>query len=294
MSPLGSRNESLSAPPTSYACSASTSELAFDFEKPEIPSAAPDPSVVIPPFILLWPPACVATAPEESDGLANNPVQSLGAALTRADASAGWASSPEGSLAFTSFAGVAAESALSSGAAPDACGSSPGAFSTVEPPDLASLGLALGKIGSTGRAGTAARDAAFAGFVGVAADVVVCEGWTEMGVVGEVDAADSEGGSCVDGVSGRGAGASTIDDFATATAVCLGAEAVLAGGSATVRASVCSAMAPCSLIGSSTSGAPVSGTLRRLLDLAARAGNGKSGLDSQGSWIDKVLLATCV
>ena len=79
--------------------------------------------------------------------------------------------------------------------------------------DLVSLGLVFGRTGRIGTAGIVARADGFPDLVGVGVPVLEeCEGWTEIGVVGEVDAAYSEGRSCVDGVSDRGRGASTMPE----------------------------------------------------------------------------------
>ena len=65
-------------------------------------------------------------------------------------------------------------------------------------------------------AGIVARADGFPDLVGVGVPAVEeWEGWTEIGVVGEVDAAYSEGRSCVDGVSDRGRCASTTPECMT-------------------------------------------------------------------------------
>lgn len=150
---------------------------------------------------------------------------------------------------------------------------------------MAALGLALGRAGTSGSAGTAVRDAGFAELVGVTTGgaAVACGVCTEIGVVGEVDVADSEGCSWLDGVSDRG-GPSMGVGFALRDA--LGVEAVAGDDSDAVLVCAWAAMsatASCWLVGSSTPSRPVSNILLRVLDFVVRCGNGSSGFDSQGS-----------
>ena len=166
--------------------------------------------------------------------------------------------------------------------------------------DLGSLGLvlALGNAGINGMAGTAVRGMAgledFVVMTFVTVDVV--GGWTELGVVGVVDAVASDGTSCVEGVSDRVDGGSIVEGFRVGEA--LGVEAatfdavvVGVGTSTSDVVSVCaswldtSAVTSCGFCGSSTFLLLLSSTGRLLLDLALFVGNGASGRESQGSWI---------
>lgn len=79
------------------------------------------------------------------------------------------------------------------------------------------------------------RGVGFPELVGVATEVVAgCGVWAEMGVVGDVDVAYSDGGAWVDGVSDRVRGPSKVDSFALGVA--LGVETALGDASASASA----------------------------------------------------------
>ena len=131
---------------------------------------------------------------------------------------------------------------------------------------LASLGLALGRTGKAGIAGTAARETGLVVFVGVApgvsetASLVCSPGSASAAAVWEPVVVLGVG---VAGVEGTGGSAATSS---------------LAFGSVSVSTPACW------LAGSSTPLVAVVNILFLLFDLAILGGKGRSGRESHGSW----------
>lgn len=166
--PLGSRNARLLTLLTRYACSTSATEPAFDLAKLEMrASEALEPSAAV-PFGPNLP--AVAEDPAGDAVLANRLAHDDGAALAGGGAGVDRAVSGCGASAATSFASVGATSARGVAFSPTVSFPSLLEESTFGL-GLASLGLvlALGKAGTRGMIGMAARGTAgLEGLVGVA------------------------------------------------------------------------------------------------------------------------------
>jgi hypothetical protein len=133
--------------------------------------------------------------------------------------------------------------------------------------------------GTIGTAGAGARDAGFgAPPVGVTLAVVgtLLPDGTELGVVGDVDGASSEGWSCVEGVSDP----VTVEAEATGWA----APGVGVGTEAAVWPADSGALSRWST-GGMTSSSWSARALRFRRDLGALEGKGWSGRDSHGSYV---------
>lgn len=215
---------------------------------------APEP---LAPFAAWSPPAAEPFSPECA------PAAAAAALLNKPDQSFGPCGA--GREVVTGFTGGVADSD---------CSSVVVAFcpSSTDAAGGAAIISAVGdRIGMAGIIGTAVRVVLPVDFglrmvdvvgVGVAAEGSCPTGWTELGVVGEVEGASSDGMSCVEGVSVRVMGSVVLE------------VSRVEASEVTVES-----MRFC---GSSTS-SPIVFLLRRSFEL--RAGKGTSGLDNQGSCI---------